>query len=354
MSRRLATLEDVADEARVSVQTVSRVLNKPYLVTERTRIKVMNAMAQLNYVPNRSAQLLAGKALPTLGLITTSLSLHAPSQIAASVKSHAEEQGFQVVISMLKVLHISAIQTVLNEFRAQKISCVIMSLPVEKNDAESLIASNPDMQCLFLDVPPDARVNHLGFDHSDGSTRSVEYLWSLGHRKFALLAGPESAISSRLRLACWRDALRRQGAENSPTEYGDWSAGSGWVKTFELFRRAPDITAILVANDQMALGVLSALHQLSRRVPQDISVTGYDDTPDSQYFQPALTTVAQDFNLLGKRAIKHIDSLSRGPDEHINELLPTSLVVRQSTDECRERSLHNLRIEQLKEWVQQL
>lgn len=351
MVKRQATLEDVAALAGVSQQTVSRVLNNPGIVSARTQEKVLDAMARLSYVPNRSAQLLAGKALPTLGLITTSLNLHAPSQIAAAVKIHAAARGYQVVISMAETLELPAIRAILDEFRAQNLDRAIISLPLEKEDAERLAAGHPEMQCLFLDVPPDAGVHHLGFDHRDGSRSSIEHLWALGHRRFALLAGPMGSVSARLRLGSWQETLAGLGAEDAPTAHGDWSASSGWTQAMALLRQAPDITAMLVANDQMALGALHALHQSGRRVPQDLSVIGYDDTPDSQFFLPALTTVAQDFDLLGERAVQHALALDPSQAHFIDELLPTALVLRQSTAARRTLDARERRIEQVKAWV---
>ncbi|ONG05444.1 LacI family transcriptional regulator [Klebsiella pneumoniae] len=295
MPRRTATLEDVARAAGVSQQTVSRVLNRPEVVSARTREQVIRAMQALHYVPNRSAQLLAGKAAPSIGLITASLTLHAPSQIAAAIKSHAS-------------LH----------------------QPLESATAERLVQDNPDMACLFLDVSPEADVCCVRFDHRDGCGACVRHLWELGHREFGLLAGPESSVSARLRLASWREALHSLNIARSTTVFGDWSAASGWQKTFELLHLQPRISAIVVANDQMALGVLSALAQLNRSGSQAVSVTGYDDTADSLYFQPPLTTVAQDFDLLGKRAVERLIALMAAPQLRIRELLPTRLIVRQS------------------------
>lgn len=354
MNKRQATLEDVAKAAGVSQQTVSRVLNNPDIVSERTCNKVLSAMNTLNYVPNRSAQILAGKTLPTFGLLTTSLALHAPSQIASSFKHHAEKVGYQVAISMLKDGQLNVLQTALSEFSAQKINSVMMSLPLEKTEAETLAQDNPHMQLLFLDVPPAAGVCHLGFLHNDGTASSVNLLLSLGHEKFGLLAGPESSISARLRLACWRDALCKAGVLERDVEYGDWSASSGWVKTIELFSRHPDITAMLVASDQMALGVISALRHLNRRVPQDVSVIGYDDTPDSQYFHPALTTVRQDFDLIGQRAVTHLLNRMNSPQTVFTDLLPTTLMIRESTAQPAVTGAEDPLIRQLKALVQQL
>ncbi|EEW39469.1 lac repressor [Klebsiella pneumoniae subsp. rhinoscleromatis ATCC 13884] len=158
MPRRTATLEDVARAAGVSQQTVSRVLNRPEVVSARTREQVIRAMQALHYVPNRSAQLLAGKAAPSIGLITASLTLHAPSQIAAAIKSHASLHQLEVAIAMPAQADFVALQARLDELRAQHIRGVIVSLPLESATAERLVQDNPDMACLFLDVSPEADV----------------------------------------------------------------------------------------------------------------------------------------------------------------------------------------------------
>ncbi len=125
-------------------------------------------MQTLHYVPNRSAQLLAGKAAPSIGLITASLTLHAPSQIAAAIKSHASLHQLEVAIAMPAQADFVALQARLDELRAQHIRGVIVSLPLESATAERLVQENPDMACLFLDVSPEADVCCVRFDHRDG------------------------------------------------------------------------------------------------------------------------------------------------------------------------------------------
>ncbi len=331
MQSRMATLEDVAREAGVSQQTVSRVLNKPDVVSERTRDKVILAMQALHYVPNRSAQLLAGKSAPLIGLITASLTLHAPSQIAAAIENHAGAHQLEVAIAMPEIAGYASLQARLNEFRAQNIRGAIINLPLEASIAEKLASENSDICCLFLDISPETDVSCVRFDHLDGCGACIRHLWEMGHREFGLLAGPESSVSARMRLNSWRETLHRHGVSNAVTVFGDWSAASGWHNAFKLLHQYPKISAIVVANDQMALGVLSALAQLNRSGSRAVSVTGYDDTADSLYFQPPLTTVAQDFNKLGKRAVELLIKQMTDPQIRIRELLPTRLVIRQST-----------------------
>jgi len=207
----------------------------------------------------------------------------------------------------------------------------VINLPLEDHIAEKMVSENPDICCLFLDVSPETDVCCVRFDHLNGCGACIRHLWELGHREFGLLAGPESSVSARMRLSSWRETLHRLGVSNAVTVFGDWSAASGRNKALELLHQYKRISAIVVANDQMALGVLSALTQLNRTGSRMVSVTGYDDTADSLYFQPPLTTVAQDFNKLGKRAVEFLIQQMAAPQIHIRELLPTHLIIRQST-----------------------
>lgn len=354
MTRRSTTLFDVAQAAGVSQQTVSRVLNNPSIVSESTQEKVVRAMQALRYVPNRSAQLLAGKSMPGIGLISTSLTLHAPSHIAAAIQRYADEQHLQVAMSMPKTADLTEIQSALNEFRAQHIQGVIINQPLENAQAEHLSRDNPDLECLFLDVPPECEVSSLRFDHHFGAKACIAHLVELGHRDFGLLAGPESAISARLRLTCWRDALHQAGIPQAMTVYGDWSAQSGWNCTLELLRRNPRISAIVVGNDQMALGVLSALSTLQRNGRDAVSVTGYDDTADSLYYQPALTTVQQNFDQLGKQAITTLMAMCAMPGQRHKHVLPVRLIVRQSTAKTSTEATREETIQQLKALIAKL
>ena len=158
MKSKSSTLEDVARYAGVSYQTVSRVLNKSANVSDATRLKVEQAIEVLRYVPNRLAQQLVGKQSFTLGLVTTSLALHAPSQIAASVKKYAHQAGYQVLISMIDEDVNQSIQDSINELKSQRVDRVIINIPLESAEAELIYENNRDILCLFLDVDPTSTV----------------------------------------------------------------------------------------------------------------------------------------------------------------------------------------------------
>jgi len=329
MKSKSSTLEDVARYAGVSYQTVSRVLNKSANVSEATRLKVEQAIDVLRYVPNRLAQQLVGKQSFTLGLVTTSLALHAPSQIAASVKKYAHQAGYQVLISMIDEDVNQSIQDSINELKSQRVDRVIINIPLESAEAEHIYENNRDILCLFLDVDPGSPVFNVCFNPADGSRASVEYLLELGHRDFALLAGPEESVSSRLRLQSWQDPLREKGLAPVTVIHGDWSAKSGYYNALHILRETPQFTAMLVGNDQMALGVISALHQHNVAIPEQVSIIGYDDTYDRAFFHPALTTVSLDLDLQSKEAVERL--LATKNDVTESTLLPAKLVVRNST-----------------------
>ncbi|SPX55519.1 lac operon transcriptional repressor [Klebsiella pneumoniae] len=221
-------------------------------------------------------------------------------------------------------------QARLDELRAQHIRGVIVSLPLESATAERLVQDNPDMACLFLDVSPEADVCCVRFDHRDGCGACVRHLWELGHRECGLLADRKSSVSARLRLASWREALHSLNIARSTTVVWRLERRQQLAENF----RAPPPAAADQRHSggkrSDGAGVLSALAQLNRSGSQAVSVTGYDDTADSLYFQPPLTTVAQDFDLLGKRAVERLIALMAAPQLRIRELLPTRLIVRQS------------------------
>lgn len=322
------TLYDVARLAGVSYQTVSRVLNGAEHVSERTREKVQRAMAELHYVPNRGAQQLAGKRSRTLGLIATDLALHAPSQIVSAVKSRAVERGASVLISMVE----SAEQCLaaLQELLSQRVEALLVNVPLEDAHAEALREMASPVPVLFLDVAPTARVHSLIFNADEGARLGVQHLLGLGHQRIALLGGPESSVSARARLAGWKAALGQAGLEPAGIASGDWSAASGYEKGHLLLSGVTHPEAILVANDQMALGVMRACAEKGLAVPGQISIVGFDDTADSAWFSPPLTTVRQAFREAGMRSVEWLLA-PVNVDRCWQVQLPVTLVARHSS-----------------------
>ncbi|HBX4335622.1 TPA: DNA-binding transcriptional repressor LacI, partial [Klebsiella pneumoniae] len=245
------TLYDVAEYAGVSYQTVSRVVNQASHVSAKTREKVEAAMAQLNYIPNRVAQQLAGKQSLLIGVATSSLALHAPSQIVAAIKSRADQLGASVVVSMVERSSVEACKAAVHNLLAQRVSGLIINYPLDDEDAIAVEAACANVPALFLDVSDQTPINSIIFSHEDGTRLGVEHLIALGHQQIALLAGPLSSVSARLRLADWHKYLTRNQIHPIAEREGDWSAMSGFQQTMQMLNEGIVPTAMLVANDQM-------------------------------------------------------------------------------------------------------
>jgi DNA-binding LacI/PurR family transcriptional regulator len=237
------------------------------------------AMAQLNYIPNRVAQQLAGKQSLLIGVATSSLALHAPSQIVAAIKSRADQLGASVVVSMVERSGVEACKAAVHNLLAQRVSGLIINYPLDDRDAIAVEAACANVPALFLDVSDQTPINSIIFSHEDGTRLGVEHLVALGHQQIALLAGPLSSVSARLRLAGWHKYLTRNQIQPIAEREGDWSAMSGFQQTMQMLNEGIVPTAMLVANDQMALGVMRAITESGLRVGADISVVGYDDMP---------------------------------------------------------------------------
>lgn len=324
------TLYDVADHAGVSYQTVSRVVNQANHVSAKTRQKVEAAMAELNYIPNRVAQQLAGKQTPLIGVVTANLALHAPSQIVAAIKSRADQSGASVVIAMVERSGMQACKSAVHNLLSQRVTGLIINYPLDEEDAIAVAASCAPVPVLFLDVSDQSPINSVIFSHDDGARLGVEHLVQHGHQRIALLAGPNTSVSARLRHAGWHKYLAHYQLQPTVEMEGDWSAMSGFHQTMQMLNDGNIPTAMLVANDQMALGAMRAISEFGLRVATDISVIGYDDTEDSSCYIPPLTTIKQDFPMLGQTSVDKLLQLSQGGSAPGNQLLPVTLVERKT------------------------
>ncbi len=327
MTARSVTLDDVARLAGVSYQTVSRVLNHSSQVSARTRARVEAAMAELSYVPNRVAQQLAGKATRTLGLATSDLALMAPAQIASAIQQRAAAGGYHLVIAMANAQ--SAAQDTVNELLAQRVDALLINLPLDAGQAAQIQQQCGSKPALFLDVETCAPVPQCQYQSSCGAQQAVDHLVALGHREIGVLNGPARSASARARFADWQRALAHHQLQPYCVLDGDWSAASGYQALLTLLPdRLPQ--ALLVANDQMALGAMRALHQHGVAIPADISLIGYDDTAESAWYQPPLTTVRQDLQQLGRISVERI--LAQLAGQTLRALpLETELVLRETT-----------------------
>ncbi|MEU0659448.1 LacI family DNA-binding transcriptional regulator [Streptomyces lavendulocolor] len=322
-------MADVAAMAGVSSQTVSRVANNRDNVDAATRERVLDAMKMLGYRPNTAARALVTGRFGTLGVISFDISAHGNARTFAAISEAAREADFFVNFMGARAQTEAAVRQAFQQLMVQSVDGIVL--------IESQILDTPDLRLptgvpvVFADGDTGHRYANVDIDQAEGTRSAVDHLLGLGHRTVWHIAGPRDSYAARRRAEAWHRTLRDRGAAVPPLLYGDWSAASGYRAGRELAAR-PEVTAVFAANDQMALGVLRALHEAGRRVPDDVSVTGFDDIPEAEYFTTPLTTVRQDFDAVGRHCVALlIDQIGGETGAVRQKSVAPVLVVREST-----------------------
>jgi DNA-binding LacI/PurR family transcriptional regulator len=331
---RAPVMADVARIAGVSHQTVSRVLNDHPNVRPATRDRVLAAIRELGYRPNAAARTLVTRRTNTLGVISFNTTLYGPASMLYGIEQAAKQHDYFVTVAALAALDRRSVLDAVERLRDQAVEGIIVIAP--QTTAVGALANVPsDVPLVAVGCGTHASLASVAVDNEAGAERATSYLLDLGHPTVHHLAGPVSWLDAQEREVGWRRTLQDRGAPvPEPLTGGDWSARTG----FELGHRIaaqPEVTAVFCANDHMALGLLRALQQAGRRVPGDVSVIGFDDIPEAEYFGPPLTTVRQDFDELGRRALRALIQLigadPGGPPAAVPRVsIDPGLVVRAS------------------------
>jgi DNA-binding LacI/PurR family transcriptional regulator len=325
---RAVVMADVAKLAGVSLQTVSRVINDSPHVRAATRQRVEDAMRKLEYRPNPVARALVTGRSRTLGVVSFDTTLFGPASTLFGIERAAHDADYFVSIVSLRSLDRSSVMSAVERLRAQGVDGILVIAPQE-SASQAILHLPQDVPVVAAEAGPGDSVPLVAVDQVEGARLATQHLLDLGHRTVWHISGPADWLEAQQRVDGWRATLEAAGASHPPVLVGDWSARAGHELGREL---GPDVTAVFVANDQMALGVLRSLHEAGRRIPADISVVGFDDIPEAEYFTPPLTTVRQNFNEMGRRSLllllEQIESRSRAP---VRETVPPELVVRAST-----------------------
>ncbi|HET8980383.1 MAG TPA: LacI family DNA-binding transcriptional regulator [Solirubrobacteraceae bacterium] len=330
-------MSDVGRLAGVSHQTVSRVINGSRHVSPQTRERVVAAMRELGYRPNWAARALATGRTRTVGVISFDTTLYGPASTLFGIERAAHEAGYFVIVVSLKALDRASVVQAIERLRGQGVDGILV-ITSEQESAESLLHAPLDIPLVAVEAGPDRGVPVVAVDQQRGATMATRHLLELGHRTVHHITGPLASIEAQQRAVGWRAVLEEAGAERPEPLIGDWSPQTGYHLGRRMARDR-SVTAVFVANDQMALGLLRAMHEAGRRIPEDVSVVGFDDIPEAPYFMPPLTTVRQDFGEVGSRslrvlvrAIERIESGQRPPE---GSLVTPELVVRASTARAR-------------------
>ncbi len=332
---RAANIRDVARRAGVSHQTVSRVLNGHPSLRAATRDRVLAAMDELSFRPNRAARALVTSRSTTIGVLVSKGFEYGPAASLQAIDSAAREAGYAVDIAHLDDVDGGSIRSALDRLLAHGVDGLIILAPQAQTlgEIERLSITLPFVTVHSARERDDHR---LSVDQSGGAVLATRHLLELGHRRIAHIAGPDGWFETDARVRGYRGEMQAWGLEPEPLLSGTWTAESGYRAGLALVED-PGVTAVFSSNDQMALGLMHAFRERGRRLPEDLSVVGFDDVPEAAHYWPPLTTVRQDFPELGRRCVARLlgligapGSAASGPDGTDDDVRP-ELVLRSST-----------------------
>lgn len=319
---------DVARLAAVSEQTVSRVSRGQDNVSKATRERVLAAMRELGYRPNRAARALKSGRFHTIAVVASLMSTYGSARWISAISLEAARSGYAVTLVALESAAPAAMKRAFDALGEHAVDGVVLLVEQDKLEHAG-VALPPGLPAVTLDSGTSSPYPVIDNDQATGARLATRHLLGLGHRTVRHLAGPAESRAAKIREDAWRETLEAAGADVVPVIHGDWSAESGYTAGLTL-AADPDTTAVFAANDQMALGVLRAMRDSGRAVPDDVSVVGFDDVPESANYQPPLTTVRQPFDRTGATCVSVLlGEIERG-ERQLPPLVPVELVVRAS------------------------
>jgi LacI family transcriptional regulator len=336
-----ATIKEVASVAGVSTQTVSRVINERPDVSPETRKRVQEVIKELSYQPSALARSLISQRSYTLGVVTAGLRHIGPARTLSGITSAATDAGYSLLLKELPDYDTEDITPIFQAFLSQHVDGIIWAVPeVGKN--RNWVDNPPadiDIPVVYITMETQENLSIVSVDNYLGGRMAMSHLLEQGCHRIGHISGPLEWWEARQRMAAWKDALHEAGLEVSDRNYaeGTWSSASGALAIEMLFHQYPDMDAIFVANDQMALGVLEFFAEKKIRIPEEIAIVGFDNIPESGFFYPPLTTVQQDQHLVAKVAVAEVIKIietswqESEPVRPQSIILPPTLVVRQSS-----------------------
>ena len=320
---------DVAQLAGVSHQTVSRVLNDHPNVTPSTRLRVKAAIAELGYRPNRAARVLATGKSQVIGVVSQSSTLYGPASTLAAFTRAAIAAGFTINVASIRALQHVPMREAIDHHLDQRVAGLVVIAAVDS--ASDVLDEIPgDMPFVCVDGDPQRLTELVTVDQEAGGYAATRHLLDAGHRTVWHVSGPEDWFDSRGRVSGWRHALAEAGAEVPPLLTADWSAASGY-RAGQMLSRMSEVSAIFAANDHIALGVLRALYERGIRVPADVSMVGFDDVPEAEFYIPPLTTIRPDFDAVAAACLDLLlNQINSGMSHGAHRVVPPELISRES------------------------
>jgi len=338
---RQVTITQVAKEAGVSIQTVSRVINNRQEITPATRQHVQDVIKRLGYQPNAIARSLSQRRSHTLGVVTSGLEYYGPSHILVGVEQGANRVGLSILLNLLHEPESENIGKIVNGLISRQVEGIIWAVPEISNNRSWFRDVLPQLTIpvVFLSTQPQEDLNVVEVDNRSGAYMATQHLLERGYQRIGLITGPLTWWAASERQRGWQDALTTAGIPFSESQVveGNWSAESGERGLHKLLAKSPDLQAVFACNDQMALGLMRAARSLGRRIPDDLAVVGFDDIPESAFYYPPLTTIRQGLYELGQAAVQtfmKLRDVERGEQALTTTQtvwLQPQLIVREST-----------------------
>jgi len=339
-SRKRVTIKDVAQAAGVSTQTVSRVMNKFSYVSDETRQRVEEVVAQLGYRPSTLARSLSQQRSYTLGVVTFGLKHIGPSRTLNGIADKADNLGYMLLMKELDSYNSNRIDDVIDSLLSRQVDGILWVAP-EIGDNHAWVDKNMEkipVPVLFIAMQPRNGVSSVATDNYQGAVLATRHLFDCGRKKIGHISGPSGWWEADERMRGWKETLGVTGLDVSEDHCveGNWSSASGEQAFIQLLDSFPDMDAVFVANDQMALSVLREALRRGIRVPEQLAVVGFDNIAESAYFYPSLTTISQDLQLLGEQAVQNVVEMIQSRQENQpviaqSKFIQPILIIRESS-----------------------
>jgi LacI family transcriptional regulator len=335
------TLKDVAKLAGVSTKTVSRVVNNQGEIRKETRERVQVAIEQLGYRPNVLARSLIHQRTNTLGVVTWGIDYFGPSRTVVGVEQQAHQLEYSLFLNLMDRPDGGDSEHVLDTLITHRVDGIIWAVPeVGDNRAwleTSALEQLPPIVFLSMEQRPGLAI--VAVDNFCGAKQATQHLIDQGRRKIGIITGPLTWWEARERYAGWEDAMHQANlaTPSSLVVEGEWTAASGEQGLHLLLNQEPDIDAVFASSDQIALGALGTAHRLSRQIPQDLAIVGFDNMPESACFWPPLTTVYQQLIDVGRIAVQTLHAMIEAnrqlktPGEATVTMVKPELIIRASS-----------------------
>ncbi len=341
MKRKRVTIKDVAQAAGVSTQTVSRVINNRPDVLPQTRARVQKTVIELGYAPNVIARSLSRGRSNTLGIVAFGLQYFGSTSVLTGIEHKINEFGYSLLLSLLDHFESARIDTILDNLLSRQVEGIIWAVPGQDQLLEWVTAKTENLPVPLVYLNKSQYDDHVvvSVDNHYGGFLATQHLVDQGYQRIGIITGPPDWWEAQEREKGWRQVLQETGLDRDIDLLkvnGDWSAASGDIGLNTLYEKCPDLDAVFVSNDQMALGALQAARRLGLRVPQDLGLVGFDDIPEAAYFYPSLTTVRQSTEKLGALAVETINNLIQARRENEPFVVDTfqikpRLIIRKSS-----------------------